>query len=525
MTTPTTTTTTAQNASLVQTRIWSAYQLSVFRDVAEGRGHTFVSAVAGSGKSTTMEEGLTHIPQGKQVMVCAFNKEIATAFTSRLARTKSRLQPGVRVEASTLHSYGFRQIKRAYGTVELNADKSWMILDELLSGERIAKELSATLVKCTSLAKSTLANTKAAVDDLIDTFELDMGEDVQDDDDAYLARREWFVALVLRMLARAAEITGVVDFDDMIWLPVKLNLRVWQFDRIFVDEVQDLNPCQIELVIRACKRDGRILAVGDENQAIYAFRGADENAVKTLVSRVNAKTLLLSVSYRCPKSVVLAAQYLVPHLEYAPNANDGSVTAVTTDYMLAHVAEGDFVLSRSNAPLVGACLKLLSEGRRAMIAGKDIGKSLVSLVRRAKTNDVGELLTWIEKWSEREVLHLQASDRPKESQIQTVQDKAATILALCEGAQSTNEVMAKIEGLFSDDVKAEEKVVFSTTHKAKGLERKNVWLLRDTYLRRQSQEESNLLYVAMTRAMENLYMAYDKRDAAQHAVDVWELES
>lgn len=502
-------------------RTWSPYQLGVFRDIAEGKGHTFVGAVAGSGKSTTMEEGLVHIPAGKTVLVCAFNKEIATAFTGRLARIAPRLQSGVKVECSTLHSYGLRQISRAFGRPEINSDKTWTLLNEFLASEanagprRVAKELAVTIVKGVSLAKATLAQGASDVEDLIDGFGLEMGDDVQDHEARYQQRRAWFVSTVLTLLARSKALTGVIDFDDMVWLPVVLNVRLWQFDRVFVDEVQDLNACQIELVLRTVKRDGRVLCVGDRSQAIYAFRAADEHAVEHLIERLRAKELLLSVSYRCSRAVIREAQKIVPRIEHAPNAPEGSVETASEAQMLASVKAGDFVLSRANAPLVGHCLKLLAEGKKAMVAGRDIGKSLVGLIRKSKAEQVGELLAWLEKWADTEILHLSSSDRPKDAQIQAVQDKADTIAALAEGAQSVNEIVAKIEALFSDDTKDEEKIVLSTTHKAKGLERKTVWLLRDTYLKRDTTEERNLLYVAITRAELHLKLVRSGKGGAK----------
>ena len=73
---------------------------------------------------------------------------------------------------------------------------------------------------------------------------------------------------------------GCIDFDDMIWLPVVLDLPQRKFDRVFIDECQDLNRSQIELSLRAVKPDGRILAVGDPHQAIYSFRGLGRARVR-----------------------------------------------------------------------------------------------------------------------------------------------------------------------------------------------------------------------------------------------------
>ena len=71
-----------------------------------------------------------------------------------------------------------------------------------------------------------------------------------------------------------------IDFDDMIYLPAKLGLVKKSFDLLIVDEAQDLNPAQHELVVRGSKQ---VLAVGDDKQAIYGFRGSDSNSINNLI--------------------------------------------------------------------------------------------------------------------------------------------------------------------------------------------------------------------------------------------------
>src|SRR5262249_47785764 len=123
--------------------------------------------------------------------------------------------------------------------------------------------------------------------------------------------RTAFIVAVMYVLERSKELlpdgrlaVRAIDFDDMIWLPVVLRLSVWTYDRVFVDETQDLNAAQLELALRACRAKGRILAIGDDKQAIYRFRGADSNAVERIIRRLSAKVLPLSVTYRCAQRIV-----------------------------------------------------------------------------------------------------------------------------------------------------------------------------------------------------------------------------
>ena len=84
-----------------------------------------------------------------------------------------------------------------------------------------------------------------------------------------------------------------------------------------------------------------------------------------------------------------------------------------------------------------------------------------------------------------------------------LKDKVECIWWLTEGAKTVDEVLSKIERLFSDKDE-KERIQLSTTHRAKGLERDRVWMLKNTYKRGASIEEDNLVYVALTRARRDL---------------------
>jgi DNA helicase-2/ATP-dependent DNA helicase PcrA len=303
------------------------------------------------------------------------------------------------------------------------------------------------------------------------------------------------------VLARSIQVTAVIDFSDMCWLPVVLNLRPWQFDRVFIDETQDLSPCQIELVKRFVKKGGRILAVGDERQSIYQFRGADKDAIPGLVRALGAKTLPLSITYRCPRSVVALANKEVPQLEAAPNAIEGSVDNASPDTLFKQAEPGDMIISRTNAPLIGICLRLLLSGKRAAIMGRNIGENIIKLIDKARAKTVEALEAWIDAWALKETSRLARKNRDA----QQVDDMKECVLALCREAETIAEVKEKADELFSDR-EGEAKVTLGTTHKLKGLEADRVWMLESTYRRKNGGEEANLWYVAVTRAKRELRM-------------------
>src|SRR5690606_35186416 len=125
-------------------------------------------------------------------------------------------------------------------------------------------------------------------------------------------KEEEFIKYVVKTLAICKSQKMIVDFDDMIWFPFVYRLNVGKYDVVFVDETQDLNAAQIAMVYSAIKIDGRIIAVGDPFQSIYQFRGADSEAIPNIIKKLSAKTLPLSITYRCPKKVVALAKEIVP---------------------------------------------------------------------------------------------------------------------------------------------------------------------------------------------------------------------
>src|SRR5690606_14131468 len=70
--------------------------------------------------------------------------------------------------------------------------------------------------------------------------------------------------------------TNIIDFTDMVTMPIYKGYSAFQYDYVFIDECQDINKSQRTLMEKSIKEDGgRFVAVGDRRQAIYGFSGAD----------------------------------------------------------------------------------------------------------------------------------------------------------------------------------------------------------------------------------------------------------
>lgn len=469
----------------------SEYQKAIFDDFRSSKDSTVVQARAGSGKTTTIVEGLGYSPDYSDTMLCAFNKTIQTELANRAPK---------HVEVKTLHSIGYGALARKFGKfkVEQYRDKTRHIASEIMKNQGLTPtfEQLAAIAKLVGLAKNTLVD---KVEDLVY-----LAEDFGVDEPEFTA--DVMAPIAHDTLVKSLENTSVIEFDDMIWFPYKFDLKLKLFDLVCVDEAQDLNPAQIWMVKRMVRREGRLVAVGDDKQAIYGWRGADSAAMYRIMEGFNAKTLPLTVSYRCPKSVVRLAQRYVPDFEWWEGSEEGLVEHTNRVKMFEQAKPGEFILSRKNAPLASTCLNFLKRNIPAVIAGRDIGASLAALVKKSETEDVDELELWLEDYVAAEQERLSKSRR--ENQMELVYDKVEAIRAFMEGERKVSRVVERILALFTDD-NPHTKIVCSTVHRAKGLERDKVWLLADTFGKLDmpnAPEEQNIYYVGITRAKRELML-------------------
>lgn len=149
-----------------------------------------------------------------------------------------------------------------------------------------------------------------------------------------------------------------IDFLDMIFLPVYYNMSVPyslkdSLDTILIDESQDLSQLQQMFVRRLYTGFNRFIFVGDRNQSIYGFNGADTKAIDRIKSNFGPKELPLSICYRCPEKIVRLAQDNVPSIEWNKERTDkGNLKAVTYSQMKKQIGPGDMIIGRRNRDLL-----------------------------------------------------------------------------------------------------------------------------------------------------------------------------
>lgn len=473
--------------------LWSDEQNAIFSFAASGRGSLVVTARAGTGKTTTILEAANHMPEEK-ILLCAFNKKIAVELQKRLKNPKC--------EAKTLHSLGFSFVTKNWGRVRVDNYRGAKIAEAI----GVPDDLIGIVKKLADIGKQVFPLTK----DPSNLMDLAYDFDCIPDDS--WSEQGWDTARVARAaltcMERATDRDGCIDFTDMIFLPVRLGWMQRWYNAVIVDEAQDMNACQLILASNVVKKGGRVIVVGDDRQAIYGFRGAFANGIQDMKAKLNASELKLTITYRCPKSVVDLAAEIVPDYRAANTSSDGVIDEITYDKVIESVNVGDFVLSRTNAPLAKTCLTILRSGKRCRIEGKDIGQGLINLVKKVagkRATNIVDFLSKLTTWCDREVNKALKAER--ETRAQFVRDQHDTLTELSEDLTNIKELIARLESLFSNsDDNPILSVVCSTVHKAKGLESDRVFILEDSFRRNANRnlEEENIRYVAITRSKNHL---------------------
>jgi superfamily I DNA/RNA helicase len=471
----------------------SVFQQAIFDEIEQSTDNLFISAVAGSGKTTTILKCLDLLPKGKDIVFLAFNKSIVTELQDRVKRADVRI--------STMHSFGWNIIRNKYGKkAKLNDNKILGKVEKLSESVEEMTEKKKfwyfyTAKKVLDLARLNLVTSKSDLENICNMHDIFLEEE-----DLDFCMQTW--NLIKKDFTQ-------FDFTDMVYLPaIDDTMRVPKYDYVFVDESQDLSLAQQKIIQKMLKSDGRLICVGDPQQAIYGFAGADSNSYNRLGSLYpNTKFLPLSVCYRCASSIVNYAKDVVPHIESAPNAEEGEVR----NGNLLQLRSDDWILCRNVKPLVMLNLHLLKQGIKSKVKGKDIGEGLLNMVKKVGTKSLKALILKLEHNYTKTLYNLSekgVSKPEKHPKAIVLLQKIDLIQVLSEGLVNTDQLIDRIKDIFSDEIKG---IILSTIHKSKGLENDRVFLICPELMPSpyavhawQIEQENNLKYVAITRARKEL---------------------
>lgn len=507
-------------------------------------GHLIIEAVAGSGKTFTILQMITNLVNSfhtagslpsKRIALMAFNAKVRDELKHRV----NQLGLSAWVEVNTVHGFGFAAYKKAHGPTAPNNFKLSDILAPWLKQHRLNWELSKPITTAVSIAKDSgmgifFPNNTAEWRRLIAYHDLSWNEEK--------LPLNLFLTLASDLFHKSLLDTSKIDFSDMIYMPLKNNLPFPQFDFVFIDEAQDTNATRREVAKRMLKSgvpqyvedyeledlgvvlnsgspSGHLIAVGDRHQAIYGFTGADNDALDLIKKEFSASELPLSTCFRCAKSIISHAQKLVSHIQPRCGAITGEVILSMPEYnfhenLFAHGTEHSYqtsaILCRKNAPLISLAFQLVNKRIPCRIEGKDIGQELIKLCKKFKATDKPSLLSALNTHLREQSAKLPAY------KLDILSDKISAITSVLQLPHITSLTLfyQTLEQLFSDyDPNSPPKLTLSSIHKSKGLEWPTVYLLgRNAWMPSpfatqpwMQEQETNLTYVAITRAKETLY--------------------
>ncbi|WP_085505281.1 DNA helicase PcrA [Thalassobacillus devorans] len=281
--------------------------------VTHTEGPLLIMAGAGSGKTRVLTHRIAYLLQEKEASPRSI---LAITFTNKAAREmKERVealvgQEGESIWMSTFHSMCVRILRRDIDRIGI--DRNFSILDssdQLSVIKQVLKQLNLDPKKWDPRAM--LGAISGAKNELMspDDYAQQAGSFYEEQ-----------VAEVYKRYTKTLRKNQSLDFDDLIMQTLNLFDRVPEvleyyqrrFQYIHVDEYQDTNHAQYQLVNQLARRYQNLCVVGDSDQSIYRWRGADiQNILSFEKDYPNAKVIMLEQNYRSTKLILDAANKVI----------------------------------------------------------------------------------------------------------------------------------------------------------------------------------------------------------------------
>ncbi|MGG0753774.1 DNA helicase PcrA [Brevibacillus laterosporus] len=300
---------------LIQDNFFSGLNPEQKKAVETTEGPVLILAGAGSGKTRVLTQRISYLVGYKQVFPWSI---LAITFTNKAAREmKERVERMVGREAgaddiwiSTFHSLCVRILRRDIDRI--NISRSFTILDagdQLTVVKQCMKELNIDVKKFEP--RSILGAISGAKNELLDPkrYEQVAGDQFQR-----------IVSQVYELYMKKLKNNQSLDFDDLIMTTIRLFKEVPEvlefyqrkFKYIHVDEYQDTNRAQYMLISMLADMHKNICCVGDADQSIYKWRGADISIILNFEKEYpSAKLIKLEQNYRSTKNILEAANHVI----------------------------------------------------------------------------------------------------------------------------------------------------------------------------------------------------------------------
>lgn len=477
--------------------------------IISSTGDITINAVSGSGKTTTIIEYAASRPKNSRILYLAFNKSVRLEAVKKIA---ARGLHNVKVE--TAHSLAYKNVVFSNGyNVKTQSYKTHEIVD--LLGLRGNGEKHTEYILANHINKfiTYFCNCdKAKVQDLNYL-------DIVSDDTARTFVKAFYTSIEdgTRLLLAKMD-KGEIDITHDFYLKkFQLSNPLLPYDYILFDEGQDASAVMLDIFL---KQKATKVIVGDIHQQIYAWR----HAVNSL-EKANFATFRLSVSFRFPQDIAQLASNI---LDWKKNLRDFDRVAITgKGTETKEISKA--IIARTNLGLLLKAIEFITENRKVRqiyfegninsYTYADDGASLydvLNLYNNKRDHIRDKLIQSMKDLDELDEYIEKTEDVQLSMMSEIVKEYGGEIYDIIKSLKSLH-----IEG----DEKAKAEMIFSTVHRAKGMEYDVVYLVDDFITEERLEkmisdqkgkkeplnisklnEEINLLYVAVTRAKNKLYV-------------------
>ena len=289
-----------------------------YKAVVETDGPVLVIAGAGSGKTKVLTHKIAHIIQEKkalpwEILAITFTNKAANEMKERISNLVGEVAKDIWM--GTFHSICVRILRKHIE--QIGFDSSFIIFDTSDQRSLIKKCLKELQIDDKQFSeKSVQAEISNAKNDMLEP-------------DQYLAKvhgdyRREKIGTVYELYQKRLKENNAIDFDDIINFTIKIfnenpeiiNYYSSKFRYILVDEYQDTNKSQFTLVKMLATVNKNITVVGDNDQGIYSFRGADiANILNFEKDFKGTKIIKLEQNYRCTGNILKAANAVIKNNE------------------------------------------------------------------------------------------------------------------------------------------------------------------------------------------------------------------
>lgn len=319
---------------------------------------------------------------------------------------------------------------------------------------------------------------------------------------------------------------GYISFDEQITLPITEYLINPEYDIVIADEAQDLSPSQQIILERSAKF---AFVVGDRNQAIMKFAGADVQSWNRLAYILDAHVMTMPISQRCPVEVIRYLQGIFKEVTPRENAPSGKVLSLDKDKFSEYADSPDTgVICRTHADVGEAYITLMESDVKTpiVVLGSDVFGVIQTMIRQMSKLDYplpfnrSNFNRYVMEWVKQELRKVDKIELPAERDIAMEEIKGNA--SLCRNLwtffnpSSPDEFVNLVGvrfGTSPDDIAKKQKlfrksIVVGTTHAWKGLEINRVIVYNtENFLKFEDEtqnQEREVFFVAMSRSQNEL---------------------